>query len=899
MMNHIKVSDESFKILAEESPNMIFINDMKCVVYANKRCEEVMGYKREEMCSPGFDFRKLIAPEYLKEIEANIKKHMAGEDVEPFEYAIITKNKKRLDAIITTRLINYEGHKAILGIVTDISKYKNMERELEKHRIALERAVMTKTDELQLATKQLGREVAERARIEEMVKEHEIKYRSLIEQIPAVTYISPISSPESPIYVSPQIKSILGFSQEEFVKDPAIWSRCLHAEDYDKVMTHLVVSRVSGRPFNAQYRITRKDGKIIWLHDKAMVIRDRAGRPLFLQGVKFDITEQKKSEEEISTLEKQIEFVLGATKTGLDIIDSDFNVIYIDPVWAKTYGDYRNKKCYQYFMGRNKICEGCGIAEALKTKKVVVKEEVLIKENNRPILVTTIPFKNKEGKWLVAEVNVDIAESKKKEAALKESEERYRELVENANSIILRLDDKGSITFFNEFAEKFFGYKKEEVLGKNCVGTIVPKKETTGRDLEKMILDLARHPERYNTNENENMKKSGDRVWVVWTNKVTKSKDGSGREILCIGSDITDRKTAENEKTRAEAFREVIENAPEAIIITDENGQITQFNKALTNIYGYGNEVLGKLPKMLVPARERKKVADATKECRDKGYVKNIETFVLKKGEGEIPVLINGALLYDNEGNPKNMIGTVTNITDRKRLEKIKDEFVSTASHELRTPLASIKESLSIMTEGMIGTVSEKQKEFLNIAKDNIDRLSRLINDILNYQRLDYGTVKFNIKEHDMAKLAKAAVSEMNMLARNKGLNLETEFEKNLPQVMVDSDKIMQILINLIDNAIKYTVRGKIIIKVSRMKDGVCVSVKDSGCGIDKKDLDHIFDAFFQARHRPYDSDPGSGLGLAIAKRMIEEQGGKIGAESVYGKGSRFYFIMPLKTKKE
>lgn len=137
------------------------------------------------------------------------------------------------------------------------------------------------------------------------------------------------------------------------------------------------------------------------------------------------ISELEKSGAELKLVRQRMEFILAATKTGLDVIDSEFNVVYVDPAWEKIYGDPTGRKCYEYFADRKNMCPGCGIPKAFATKKPVVAEEILPKEGGRPILVTTIPFQNEEGEWLVAEINIDIAERKRME---KELESRVRDL---------------------------------------------------------------------------------------------------------------------------------------------------------------------------------------------------------------------------------------------------------------------------------------------------------------------------------------------------------------------------------------------------------------------------------------------------------------------------------------
>jgi len=193
-----------------------------------------------------------------------------------------------------------------------------------------------------------------------------------------------------------------------------------------------------------------------------------------------------------------------------------------------------------------------GLRGFAKTGKGPVIGEVIehgaIRRNGTPfpVEIAVTSFEMDDGWYAVGSIR-DITQRKKDEQAVIESEEKYRELVETANSIILKLDRKGDITFFNEYAQKFFGYSQEEIMGKNIVGTIVSGKDNLGLDLVGMIQDIIDHPEQYEDNENENVCKNGNFVWVAWNNRAIFEEDGTVRELLCIGKDITDRKKDEEQ----------------------------------------------------------------------------------------------------------------------------------------------------------------------------------------------------------------------------------------------------------------------------------------------------------------------------------------------------------------
>lgn len=194
----------------------------------------------------------------------------------------------------------------------------------------------------------------------------------------------------------------------------------------------------------------------------------------------------------------------------------------------------------------------------------------------------------------VASIGGAIARSEAEES-LRRSEERYRELVESANSIILRLDRKGNVRFINEFAQRFFGYSEGEILGKCVMGTLVPEIESTGRDLRGMIAEILKTPEDYRTNVNENMKKSGERVWVAWTNKPVVSESGE-IEILCVGNDITElRRAKERLESMNQWLLEIIEFLPDATLVVDADGRVMAWNRAMEEMTGIQkSEMLGK-----------------------------------------------------------------------------------------------------------------------------------------------------------------------------------------------------------------------------------------------------------------------------------------------------------------
>ncbi len=263
---------------------------------------------------------------------------------------------------------------------------------------------------------EISRDITDRKRAEEALRKSREKLAGIIESVPDAMIM--MDKEFNIVWTNDIAKGLSGpdligskcyttFHMRDTVCEPCIVQQC-----FDDGKVH---------EFETEMTDNNGNQRIFWC-TASVAARAEDGHPAMVVESLRDITERKHAQTEIEALKQQIEFILGATKTGLDIIDSDYNIRFIDPEWKKVYGDPADRKCYEYFMDNSEPCSGCGITKAMETKTPVVTEEVLVKEANRPIQVTTIPFQNDEGEWLFAEVNADITERKRAEEALLERE---------------------------------------------------------------------------------------------------------------------------------------------------------------------------------------------------------------------------------------------------------------------------------------------------------------------------------------------------------------------------------------------------------------------------------------------------------------------------------------------
>ncbi|HYB21255.1 MAG TPA: HAMP domain-containing sensor histidine kinase, partial [Thermodesulfobacteriota bacterium] len=244
----------------------------------------------------------------------------------------------------------------------------------------------------------------------------------------------------------------------------------------------------------------------------------------------------------------------------------------------------------------------------------------------------------------------------------------------------------------------------------------------------------------------------------------------------------------------------------------------------------------------------------------------------------------------------KELSEAVNSMCERlQAIDKMKSDFFSTISHELRTPLTSIKEGTSLLIDGVGGEITEKQKKLLNIIAGESKRLIELVNSSLDLSKMEAGMMAFNFAKEDVTPLIHKAVAEIEPLAMAKKIRLRVENQDRLPLVKMDRERVLQVLRNILGNAVKFTFEGgEVRISAQREDWRVKVSINDSGPGIPRENLKTIFEKFQQGPLKNPEHKRGTGLGLAIVKQIIAVHGGKVWAESEPGQGSTFIFVLPV-----
>ncbi len=393
--------------------------------------------------------------------------------------------------------------------------------------------------------------------------------------------------------------------------------------------------------------------------------------------------------------------------------------------------------------------------------------------------------------------------------SLKQSEERFRSLVENANSIIIRWDPKGVMSFINTYGLQFFGYEHRELVGRSLIDSISPETNVGGRNTREVMDEISANPRALEHHVQEYIKKDNTHVVVEWNIQPLYNTGDGSFEFLGIGTDITERRRSEE--------------------------KIQELLKQL----------------QLDAIELEKRVAERTADLE------------IAKVKAE-------------------------------SADKLKSAFLAAMSHELRTPLNSILGFTGLLLREKAGPMNEEQLRQLGMVKNSAEHLLSLINDVLDLSKIEAGQMTVQLSEFIFKNSIYNVVLSLRHQAEKKGLALNVEISPDIHIIVSDKRKFEQVILNLLNNAIKFTNSGEVKVACMLAGENVEVDISDTGIGIAEADLETIFSPFRQLDNSLARTYEGSGLGLSICKGLIDKIGGKIRVKSRVGSGSTFTVIVPI-----
>jgi len=762
-------------------------------------------------------------------------------------------------------------------------------------------AVNPTYEELEQRVKELEREAIRRQEAEEALGKSEERFRRIAEAITDYIYTVSIQNgrPVETIHGLGCV-GVTGYMAEDFRKKTHLWIEMVHEEDRKRVEEQ-AAQILSGVKVPAlEHRIIRKDGAIRWVRNTPVLNYDVQGKLLSYDALIQDITERKQAEEALRASEERFRMVADFAYDWEYWVDPDGNYVYVSPSCERITG-----------FGVTDFFKDSTLLEMIthpRDQQMILRHVQEELESHEPLhLDFRIITASGQERWIShycqpvysadrclgrRASNRDITLRRQAEEALRESEEKFRLIFENAlNAIFWASPETGLITNCNKAAESLLEKGRDEIVGQHQTRLHPPQKAQYFSDM------FRRHIEEKGSidDEAEIITKSGRIVPVHITASVITV---GGRQIVQgIFQDITERRRAEEALQESERKYSTLAESSLTGIYIDQDGRIAFANNRFAEIYRYPkDEAVGIESWKVVHPEDRdmtnairaKRLTgeDAPSEYEARGLTKDGETIWIKRRNRRI----------EYKGRPA-ILGNIVDVTEQKRAEeelrKINTElnnFVDVVSHDLKNPIIVIHGLASKVLKSYQDTLDERACGYLAQIRASTLRMEALIRDLLALSRI--GRVVSTFHNVPSLQIVTKVVSDLEDRLKEKCVELSVA--DDLPTICCDPERMYQVFENLLVNGIKFTGtadRPVIEIGCRDRGDSHQFYVRDNGIGIDPKHHRRIFEMF----HRVQDIEDkdGTGLGLAIVDRIVNNHGGKVWVESEKGKGAIFYFALP------
>ncbi len=782
-----------------------------------------------------------------------------------------------------------------------------------------------------------GRDITEIQQSAEALKKSEEQHRQLFE---SANY--PILLLESGKFIdcNPKTYESLGCSREQIIgRTPFHFSPEIQPDGRDskEKALEMIHKAFAGQPQFFEWRHVKYDGTPFDV--EVSLNRLELFGKVYVQAMWHDITERKQAEKALQEREEQQRRILDTMMDGLTIINEKGEFLFLNDAFCKMYGYSREEFStmavldlvhpdYHHVFERyvqDIHSTGYFSGETVESRK----DGTLI---NIEVKGAAIQFGGQE--CFLAIVR-DITERKQAEVALKESEQRFRTLVDNIPGVSYHCvhDEHWTMKFISSEIQALSGYPATD-FQENAVRSYASIIHPEDRQrIQNTVMQCLENRKAY-TLEYRIIRSDGQACWVFEKGQGLFDMTGSILYLDGVIVDVTERKQAEKAiQESEEKYRLLFESANDAIFLMEE-GRFIDCNQKACEIYGCTRQqLIGQTPIRFSPEYQ----PDSC-ESREKVLEKVENAYQGQTQFFEWQHIHYDGTLFDAEVSLNRLElpdkvylqAMVRDITERKLAEeelreyrenleekvkerthelaiakdqaesadRLKSAFLAAMSHELRTPLNSIIGFTGIMQKEIPGPLNEEQKKQLGMVKNSSRHLLCLINDVLDISKIEAGQMEMNNEPFDMIELIETNVQLLIPLAKSKGLELTYEVSRQVGRIIGDGQRTQQILINFVNNAIKFTNEGSVHVECRAADEHIITRIIDTGIGIKEKDLKSIFKPFQQVDSGLTRVAEGTGLGLSICKKLVELLGGTIQVQSEWGKGSTFTFILPVKKEK-
>jgi PAS domain S-box-containing protein len=669
----LKESEEKFRVLAEKSPMMIIIYQEGQVKYVNDAGTNAIGYDKEFLTSPSFDFRMLFDKDSVKRLQDSFEKHMRGEEVPIQDYSVISKSGELIDIYIRTKVIQYEGKDAVMVIVNNITERKKMENAL---------------------------------------RESEERYRNLIENINEVYFIT--NSKGKTTYISTNVISFTGYPVNFFIGKSSFLTT--YKDDFKRVYDFYQEKMKDGTiDASIEFRAVKKDGSIYWVEQITRFIRNNNGEVIEFHSVVRDINVRKSAEEKLHLLAQAVK----SSGEGISITDLENNIIFVNEAFTKIFGYNENE-----LIGNNisivrsnnnpepKIDEvrvstirGGWSGELINKRKdgtqfpIFLSTSAVLDDNNMP--------------YALVGVTRDITESKIAE----EKVQLLAQVVKSSGEAITVTDIDDNILFINDTFTEMYGYSEDEVLGKN-IGFVFSESKSNYAQEEIRLSTIGKKW----SGELINRRKDGTEFPIFLSTSCVYDENGKPYALVGVARDITESKKAEG---KVQLLAQAVKSSGEAITVTDLNNDLLFINDTFTEMYGYTeSEVLGKNISIIHSNSNPKPVLEEirlnTINNRWAGELIN-----QRKDGTEFPIFLSTSCVYDENGKPYALVGVARDITERRKDEKQLEEYRNNLELLVEERTRNLDKVNTLLKEEI-----EKQKAAEEIIQDQLEFLQTLIDTI-------------------------------------------------------------------------------------------------------------------------------------------------------------------------